>query len=364
MCGLSNACSLLLPSTHGLYLPPSSPSATQPISLFPPLLPPKTTKPSPLGLKEKESIKSLNHHPSASMGRRAGELIAFFKSGASGTGRPVSPTKSEASFVSTTSGMGAAAAVKPRSSNGSGLFGPMPGKMRTSLSTFTRTFTGTGGSGSVSVSAAGSCSEGTYSPERAVMPTQGQLEGGFSQGPSTHGRRSQTYQPSGAYTQDTTTYTQGSGTYTQSSSTYIPVALASHTKDSGIYTQGSDTYSQGLRSPPPPPVPPKSPATPWALRQRTSLQIGKTGHLKQGIPYTANIPLTPKTIETMTPRAQAGAITPRTPGGRIGKALSEASTAPTSAEGMLRQHMSREIVTSVPVPSKSEAIGLGHNGQD
>ncbi|KAG9074600.1 hypothetical protein FRC06_010590, partial [Ceratobasidium sp. 370] len=42
----------------------------------------------------------------------------------------------------------------------------------------------------------------------------------------------------------------------------------------------------------------------------------------------------------------------------------EASTAPTSAEGLMRQRMSREIVNSVPVPSESEAIGLGHNGQD
>jgi hypothetical protein len=57
-------------------------------------------------------------------------------------------------------------------------------------------------------------------------------------------------------------------------------------------------------------------------------------------------------------------MTPRTPGGRFGKALSEASTAPTSAEGLMRQRMSREIVTSVPVPSESEAVGLGHNGRD
>jgi hypothetical protein len=57
-------------------------------------------------------------------------------------------------------------------------------------------------------------------------------------------------------------------------------------------------------------------------------------------------------------------MTPRTPGGRFGKALSDASTAPTSAEGLFRQRMSREIVNSVPVPSESEAIGLGHGGQD
>ncbi|QRV75841.1 hypothetical protein RhiJN_10835 [Ceratobasidium sp. AG-Ba] len=52
------------------------------------------------------------------------------------------------------------------------------------------------------------------------------------------------------------------------------------------------------------------------------------------------------------------------PGGRLGKALSEASTAPTSAEGSMRQRMSREIVNSVPVPSESEVVVLGHNGQD
>ncbi|KAG8707385.1 hypothetical protein FRC09_001859, partial [Ceratobasidium sp. 395] len=677
--GSSDAGSLFSPSTHGSYLSPSGPGTTQPLSLFSPLLPPKTTEPSPLGLKEKESIESLNRHPSASMGRRAGELIAFFESGGSGTGRPVSPTKSDASFVSAASGAGAAAAVQPRSSNGSGSFGPMasPGKMSTSLSTFTRTFTGTGGSGSASGSAVGSgsytgsgsdlgsgsmvsspfarsrgtgvglgfdalfspsfptaragspfrpasptksvasgasgsyvsgthkedaasetyrtggsrsdtarsetnrsdtyrsetnrsdtyrsetnqsgtyCSEtnqsgtyrsngsdayrsngsdtyrsgtgasesvtvrsagsdayrpggsngsvrsrsvasesyrsgpgtytgtgtgtgsgtyragsgsgrsrsvasesynsdtymtgtgsdtyraggsdagvsgflssmyprgsdsgtqtvtgsragsqgrsesgfsqgrsdggfsqgrsdgglsqgrseGTYSPERAATPTQGRSEGGFSQGPSTYGRRSQTYQPSEAYTQDTATYTQGSATYTQSSGTYVPAAPAS-------YTEGSDTYTQGSRSesPSPPPVPPKSPTTPRASRQRVDTPLMPTTpktpnqHHEDKFadwqdrtpqagdtPYTANIPLTPKTIGSMTPRTQAGAMTPRTPGGRFGKALSEASTAPTSAEGMLRQRMSREIVTSVPVPSESEAIGLGHNGQD
>ncbi|KAG8707469.1 hypothetical protein FRC09_001807 [Ceratobasidium sp. 395] len=157
--GSSDGGSLFSPSTHGSYLSPGGPGTTQPLSLFLPLLPPKTTEPSPLGgLKEKESIKSLNRHPSASMGRRAGELIAFFESGASGTGRPVSPTKSDASFVSAASGAGAAAAIKPRSSNDSGSFGLMasPGKMSTSLSTFTRTFTGTGGSGSASGSAVGS----------------------------------------------------------------------------------------------------------------------------------------------------------------------------------------------------------------
>ncbi|KAG8726449.1 hypothetical protein FRC10_007117 [Ceratobasidium sp. 414] len=66
----------------------------------------------------------------------------------------------------------------------------------------------------------------------------------------------------------------------------------------------------------------------------------------------------------MTPSTQAGAMTPRTPGGRFGKALSEASTTPTSAEGLMHQSMSREIVNSAPVQSESEAIGLGHNGQD
>ncbi|KAG9084929.1 hypothetical protein FRC06_003831 [Ceratobasidium sp. 370] len=81
-------------------------------------------------------------------------------------------------------------------------------------------------------------------------------------------------------------------------------------------------------------------------------------------PYSTNISLTPKTTGSMTPRTQAGAMTPRTPGGRFGKALSEASTAPTSAKGLMRQRMSREIVNGVPVPSESEATGLGHNGQD
>ncbi|CUA73459.1 hypothetical protein RSOLAG22IIIB_10814 [Rhizoctonia solani] len=89
---------------------------------------------------------------------------------------------------------------------------------------------------------------------------------------------------------------------------------------------------------------------------------------KAGTPYSAVIPLTPhtgtpKTVAgVMTPKTQTGAMTPRTPGGRYGKALSEASTAPTSAEGLMRQRISREVVTSVPVPSESEAITLGHHG--
>ncbi|KAG8737492.1 hypothetical protein FRC10_008098, partial [Ceratobasidium sp. 414] len=55
-----------------------------------------------------------------------------------------------------------------------------------------------------------------------------------------------------------------------------------------------------------------------------------------------------------------GCGTLRAPGGRFGKTLSEASTAPTSAEGLMHQHMNREIVSSAPVPSESEAA---HNGQ-
>ncbi|QRV92824.1 proteophosphoglycan 5 [Ceratobasidium sp. AG-Ba] len=75
--------------------------------------------------------------------------------------------------------------------------------------------------------------------------------------------------------------------------------------------------------------------------------------------------LTPKTIgSSIIPRMRPGTMTLRTLGGRLGKALSEASTAPTSAEGLMRQRMSRKIVNSVPVPSKSKAIVLGHNGQD
>ena len=55
-------------------------------------------------------------------------------------------------------------------------------------------------------------------------------------------------------------------------------------------------------------------------------------------------------------------MTPRMPGGQYRKALSEASTAPTSAEGLMRHRISREVVTSVPVPSESEAITLVHHG--
>ncbi|KAG9119967.1 hypothetical protein FRC07_004758, partial [Ceratobasidium sp. 392] len=221
-------------------------------------------------------------------------------------------------------------------------------------------------------------SEGSFSQERtAETVTQGRSESGFSQGSSGYGRRSATYQPSEAYTQETATYTQGSGMYTQSSGTYVPPAPAS-------YTEGSDTYTQGSRTETPPPVPPKSPTTPRASRvQRVETPIMPTTpktpnqHHEDKFadwqdrtpqagdtPYTANIPLTPKTIGSMTPRTQAGAMTPRTPGGRFGKALSEASTAPTSAEGLMRLRMSQEVVASVPVPSESEAIGLGHSGQD
>ncbi|KAJ1301071.1 hypothetical protein OPQ81_003489 [Rhizoctonia solani] len=88
---------------------------------------------------------------------------------------------------------------------------------------------------------------------------------------------------------------------------------------------------------------------------------------KAGTPRTTVMPLTPhmdtsKNVGAMTPKSQTGAMTPRTAGGRYGKALSEASTAPTSAEGLMRQRMSREVVASVPVPSESEAITLGHHG--
>ncbi|QRW01551.1 hypothetical protein RhiLY_00548 [Ceratobasidium sp. AG-Ba] len=228
-------------------------------------------------------------------------------------------------------------------------------------------------------------SDGGFSQERAETPTQGRSEGGFSQGSSAYGRRSATYQVSEAYTQGTTTYVQDSGTYTQGSNTYVP-ATSAYTKDT--YTQGSDTYTQGSRteSSPPPPVPPKSPTTPRATRtQRSETPVmpttpktpnplpedkfadgqDRSPQAGKKTPYSNTMPLTPKTIgSSMTPRTQAGVMTPRTPGGRLGKALSEASTAPTSAEGLMRQHMSREIVNSVPVPSESEAIVLGHNGQD
>ncbi|KAG8729449.1 hypothetical protein FRC10_003909, partial [Ceratobasidium sp. 414] len=70
-----------------------------PLLLFSPLLqPPKATETSTAGLKEKDVAEALARHPGASVSRRAGELIAFFESGASGGSRPVSPTKSDASF--------------------------------------------------------------------------------------------------------------------------------------------------------------------------------------------------------------------------------------------------------------------------
>jgi hypothetical protein len=97
--------------------------------------------------KQKEAdLDTLACHPSASLGRRAGDLIAFFESGAAvGTSRPASPTKSDGSFVSAESAAGGAGVVAgPRSSSGSSLYGqPMsPGKLSASTLTFTRTLTG------------------------------------------------------------------------------------------------------------------------------------------------------------------------------------------------------------------------------
>ncbi|KAG8737112.1 hypothetical protein FRC11_002207, partial [Ceratobasidium sp. 423] len=77
---------------------------------------------------------------------------------------------------------------------------------------------------------------------------------------------------------------------------------------------------------------------------------------KTRMPYTAAVLLTPhmgtpKTIAgTMMPKTQTGVMTPHTLGGQYGKALSEASTVPTSTEGLMRQWISCEVVTSVPVP--------------
>ncbi|QRV77831.1 hypothetical protein RhiJN_05846 [Ceratobasidium sp. AG-Ba] len=203
---------------------------------------------------------------------------------------------------------------------------------------------------------------GGFSQERAETPTQGRSEGGFSQGSSTHGCRSTTYQASEAYTQGTATYIQGSGTYTQESDTYVP-AMSAYTEDS--YTQRSDTYAQGLRteSPPSPACPtPKSSTMPRATRtQRAKTPLARQSPSdRREDPFLNIMPLTPKNIGlSLTSRTQAGVMTPRTPRGRLGKALSEASTAPTSAEGLMRQRMSREIANSVPVPSESEAFVLG-----
>ncbi|KAG9086299.1 hypothetical protein FS749_003738 [Ceratobasidium sp. UAMH 11750] len=589
----TDAGSLFSPSTHGLYLSPSGPGLTKPLSLFSPLQPPKSiqtskaAETSTMSLKEKGVAESSGCHPSASLGHRAGELIAFFESGASGSSRPVSPTKSDASFVSAASGAGAAAVpAEPRSSNGSSstftntgsgsgsgggsytgsgsdlgstisspfarsrgtgvglgfdaLFSPSfpaaragspfrpasPAKSaasgasgsyvsgthqndgaseayrsggsrsetarsetarsetyrsdtnrsdtyhsetnqsdtyrsntsntyrtngsetyrtngsdtyrtgsgetltvqsagsvrsrsvaRDTYHSGTGTYTGagsetyrggsgsetyrTGGSGSgrsrsvvsdnyhsnsymtgtgsdtyraggsdagvsgflssmyprgsdsgtqtVTESRAGSHgrsesrlsqgrSEDGFSQERTGTPIQGRSESGFSQGSSTYGRRSATYQPSEAYTQETATYAQGSATHTQGSGTYVPAAA--YTEGSDTYTQGSDTYTQGSRTETPPPVPPKSPATPRASRvQRAETPLMPTTPKtpnqhhedkfadwqertpQADTPYSTTIPLTPKTIGSMTPRTQAGAMTPRTPGGRFGKAL-------------------------------------------
>ncbi|QRV81102.1 plasma membrane ATPase 4 [Ceratobasidium sp. AG-Ba] len=131
------------------------------MSLFSPLLQPPKSETS--ALKEKETAESLARHPSTSIGRRAGELIAFFEPGASGaTGCPNSPTKSDVGFVSAASASGEGAMpARPRSSTSeSSLYGQvisLPGKMSMSLSRFTRTY----GSGSGSKSGSGSGS-GSY----------------------------------------------------------------------------------------------------------------------------------------------------------------------------------------------------------
>ncbi|QRV84868.1 hypothetical protein RhiJN_12884 [Ceratobasidium sp. AG-Ba] len=592
--GSSDGGSLFSPSTHGSYLSPGG--QNQPLSLFSPLLQPPKSETS--ALKEKEAAESLLRHPSASLGRRAGELIAFFESGATtSTGRPISPTKSDASFVSAASASGERAIpAGPRSStSGSSSYGQgisSPGKS-TSLSTFTRTF----GSGSGSKSASGSGSytgsgsdlgstvsspfarsRGTGvglgfdalfspsfpaaragSPFRPLSPTKSASVASGSYVSGTQRDRddagSETYRTTGSarsetnrsdtyrsetnrsdtYRSDTNrsdtyrsetnasntyrsggsdTYRSGTGasesvtvrsagsarsrsvasetyrsntpTYTGAGSdTYRPgsvsgrsrsVASESYHSDAYMSGTGSDTYraggsdagvsgflstmyppasetgsrtvtgsrsgshgrsesafSQGrsdgsthregrnsysrtfrgrlkripkqlqliikaqrrvgyvyprlaYRVASSPSRPPKSPATPRATRtQRSETPVmpttpktpnphhedkfadwqERTPQPGDKTPYTNTMPLTPKTIgSSMTPRTQPGTMTPRTPGGRLGKALSEASTAPTSAEGLMRQRMSREIVNSVPVPSESEAIVLGHNGQD
>ncbi|KAF8709631.1 Zn-finger protein, partial [Rhizoctonia solani] len=202
-------------------------------------------------------------------------------------------------------------------------------------------------------------SEGTHSPTRShVSSNQGRSEGGQSQGWA-------------AYLQGSSTYLRGQGlqayalTYTQDTSTYV----------AEDYTKGSEAYShkesetQGLRTPPP--VPPKSPNTPRGVRTPNTLKQAMS-------PVTPNTPnptaedkfadwqdRTPKAakrLELLILRSQTGVMTPCTASGRYGKALSKASTAPTSAKGLMRQRMSREVVTSVPVPSESKSITLGHHG--
>ncbi|CAE6472458.1 unnamed protein product, partial [Rhizoctonia solani] len=240
-------------------------------------------------------------------------------------------------------------------------------------------------------------SEASRNPTRSEATySQGRSEGGFSQERSEGGRT----QSSGTHSQGSSTYLRGTSTYqdsqaytptyTQDSSTCVP-GTEEYTEGSEGYTQEeSDTCTQGSRTPPP--VLPKSPRTPRGARTPTTPKRAMTpvepktpnpsaedkfadwqdrtpqAGDKAGTPHTAVIPLTPhtgtpKTVAgVMTPKTQTGAMTPRTPGGRYGKALSEASTAPTSAEGLIRQRISREVVTSVPVPSESKAITLGHHG--
>ncbi|CAE7138623.1 unnamed protein product [Rhizoctonia solani] len=234
--------------------------------------------------------------------------------------------------------------------------------------------------------------EGSRSPTRSDAYSQGRSEGAYSQGRSEGGHT----QGSATYSQGSSTYIRGTSTYqdsraytptyTQDTSTYVP-GTEDYTEGSEAYVQEeSDTYTQGSRTPPP--IPPKSPRTPRGARTATDPKEEMTpvtpktpnpsaedkfadwqdrtpqgGDKTAGTPYTAVVPLTPKTAAgAMTPKSQTGAMTPRTSGGRYGKALSEASTAPTSAEGLMRHRISREVVTSVPVPSESEAITLGHQG--
>ncbi|KAG9100869.1 hypothetical protein FRC06_003588, partial [Ceratobasidium sp. 370] len=457
--------------------------ATQLLSLCPPLLQrpkatqtPEATETLTVGLKEKEVVKSIGRRSGASLDRRAGELIASFECGATGTSRPMSPTKSDASFVSAASGGGAAAVTRAEEWQYVKFDAQMvsPGNLSTSLSTFTTNFTNTGtgrsDSGStISSPFARSCGTGVRlvfgalfspcfpaaragSPFRPASPARSAASGaggsyvsgtykddGASETYRSGGSRSETarsetarlktsgtsdtyrtatsakeavtvrsggsvrprFVASDTYRSVTATYTgagsetylEGSGSETyrtggSSSGRSRSVATDTYHSDTCTTGTGGDTfgpYTQGLRteSPPPTSVPPKSPTTPPASRVRRAESPGmpttpktpnqhhkdkfadrqeRTHHADT--PYSVNISLTPKAIGSMTPGTQTGAMTLRTLGGRFGRALSEASTAPTSAEGLMRQRMSRDIVNSVPVPSESEAIGLGHNAQD
>ncbi|CUA75217.1 hypothetical protein RSOLAG22IIIB_05787 [Rhizoctonia solani] len=126
-----------------------------------------------------------------------------------------------------------------------------------------------------------------------------------------------------------------------------PPFCSYHSGSEAYKTHGSDTYHES-----------ESRAETHRPDAHTDTE-GETYRAAKVVPSDCRLKDAPKHLVARPVRRR---LTPRTPGGQYGKALSEASTAPTSAEGLIRQRISREVVTSVPVPSESKAITLGHHG--